>query len=92
MILETTDKSASPHAQKTHVTDPVVRHAEIHGRQGGDLRQPTRLHQGQVIADHSSIFLHCRVYINGQGRAIDVMYLDFAKAFDTVPTTFLTLN
>ena len=38
-------------AWEDHGTDPPRSYAKAHGGQGGDLRQPAWLHQGQVLPD-----------------------------------------
>jgi len=51
--------TSQPHlyAWGDHGTDPHRSCAKAHGGQGGDLRQPAWLHQGQVLPDHTNGFL-----------------------------------
>ncbi|KAJ7416937.1 hypothetical protein WISP_67778 [Willisornis vidua] len=51
-----------------HGADAPGSYAKAHGGQGGDLRQPACLHQGQILPDQPSDFLQWSDYINGQGK------------------------
>lgn len=52
---------------------------------GEAIRQPTGLCQEQIVPKQTSGLLWQSDCISGQRRAVDVIYLDFCKAFDTAP-------
>ena len=79
-------------AWEDHGTDPPTSYATAPGGQGGDVRQPTWLHQGQVLPNQPSGLLWWSDYTSRQGKSNCVICLDFCKASDTVPHNILPLN
>ena len=67
-------------AWEDHATDPPGSYVKVHVRQGGELRQPAWLHQGNLEAVYDEVMA-----LVDEGMATDVTYLDLHKVFDMVP-------
>ena len=52
-----------------HETEPPTGYVKAHGGQGGDIRQPVWLHEGQVLPDQPSGIVQWNDYIGGQGKS-----------------------
>lgn len=61
-------------------------HIHTQRGQGVDPGHPAQLQQGQVLSDQASGLLQWASIGLDKGKAI-VLYMDFCKAFDVVPTT-----
>ncbi|KAK4816934.1 hypothetical protein QYF61_025430 [Mycteria americana] len=75
-----------------HGIDPPRSYARAHGGQGGDSRQPTVLNG---FTEDKSCLTNLGAFYKGvtttvdKAEAIDVIWLDFCKAFDAVPHNIL---
>ena len=79
-------QAREPHlcACEDHRTDPPSRHVKEHGRYASDLRQPTWLHQGQIVPDSLVAIWVGVISSADKGGTINVFYLEFCKVFDMV--------
>jgi len=68
---------------------PPRSYAKAHGGQGGDLRQPAWLHQGQVLPNQPSGLLRWSDYTSGKGMSSIWIHL---KPLTWSPTTSFSLN
>lgn len=69
-ILHPSGRTCFPHlcAWEDPGTDPHKSSAKAHGKQGGDLRQPARLHPGLILPDQPNGLLWWNAYVSGQGK------------------------
>jgi len=52
------------------------------------MGQSAQLQQGQILPDQPVFYVHI-IESMEKGRASDVIYLDFSKAFDAIPHNIL---
>ena len=61
------------------------RHNDTHDRERPPITETTRLHPGTILHHTLLAVLDSRTLALDEGGNIDTIYLDFAKAFETVP-------
>ena len=61
------------------IRDKIMEHLET-GEALPDKAIPARIHVGEV-----QVYMESLTKLMAEGHAVDVLYLDFAKAFDKVP-------
>lgn len=54
-------------------------------RRKGNQEQSAWIHQGEIILDKSASLYHHTAGWVDDSRAVGVVYLDYSKAFETVP-------
>jgi len=70
------------------VIPPECAHWTCEG-QPGDRAQPAWVHARQVLLTNLISFDDQETSLVDEGKAVDVVYLHFSKAFDTVPHSIL---
>jgi len=66
------------------VIQPECTHLACEGQPGAQA-QPAWVHERQVLLDQPISSYDQVTRLVDEGKAVDVIYMDFNKAFDTVP-------
>jgi len=71
------------------VIHPECTHRACEG-QPGNQAQPAWVHERHILIDQPDLIFYDQVtHLVNEGKAVDVVYLDFSKAFDTAPHSIL---
>ena len=64
-------------------------HFQTHEGQNGDQEQSAWNYKGEIVLNQPDSFYNEMASLVDEGRVIDVVYLNFSKAFDTVSHNIL---